>query len=120
MPVFFPLLLSPPPPSPPSPLHSLTVMSAPSAELTFTPGVEEHEDVLAAVVSCCRRRLGLGGAARRRQPVLAAHGAGWRVDGQLHLVAALLHNLGLPAFTLQRIHERNGGMGAFGDHGQGT
>lgn len=93
-------------------------MSAPSAKLTFTPRVEEHDDVLAAVVSCCR--LVLDGAAGHRQPILAAHGAGWRVDGQLHLVAVLLHNLGLPAFTLQRIHGQNGGVGAFGHRGQRT
>lgn len=86
--------------------------------LTFTPRVEEHDDVLAAVVSCCR--LPVDGAAGHRQPILATHGAGRWADGQLQLVAALLHNLGLPAFILQRIHKQNGGVGAFGHGGQRT
>lgn len=83
--------------SPPSLLNSSTAASAPSAKLTFTPRVEEHDDVLAAAVTC--RRLALDGAAGHCQPVEATDGAGRRVDRQLHLVAALLHDLGRPAFV---------------------
>lgn len=99
-------------------LNSSAAASAPSAKLTFTPRVEEHDDVLAAAVSC--RRLALHGAAGHRQPVEATHGAGRRVDRQLRLAAALLHNLGRPAFVLRGVHEEDGGVGAFGHRGQGT
>lgn len=104
--------------SPPALLNSLTAMSAPSAKLTCTPRVEEHDDVPAAAVSC--RRLVLDGATGHRQPVQATHGAGRRADRQLHLVAALLRDLGRPAFVLRRVHKQNGGVGAFGHGGQGT
>lgn len=93
-------------------------MSAPSAQLTFTPGVEEHDDVPAAAVSC--RGLVPVGAAGHRQPVQAAHGSGRRADRQLHLVAAPLRDLRRPALVLRRVHEQNGGVGAFGHGGQRT
>lgn len=89
-----------------------------AAKLTFAPRVEEHEDVLVAVVNgCC---LALCGASRHREPIQATHGTGWRVDGQLDFVAILFHDLGLPAFILQGIHPWNDDMSAFGHHGQRT
>lgn len=106
------------PVSAPLPCPRSTLPFTPAANLTFTPGVEEHDDVLAGVVS--GRRLGRRGGARRREPVQTAHCIGWGVDGQLDLVAALLYDLGLPAFILQVIYQRNDGMGAFGHRGQGT
>lgn len=93
-------------------------MSAPRAKLTFTPGVEEHDDVLATDVS--GRGLAPEGAAGHRQRVAAAHGAGGRLDGQLQRVAALLHDLGPPALVRQRVHQQNGGVGSLGDGGQRT
>ena len=86
-----------------------------AANLTFTPRVEEHDDVLAGVVSSCW--LALHGAARHRESVQAAYSGGWRVDGQLDRGAVLLDDLGLPAFILQLIHHWNDDMGAFGHHG---
>lgn len=86
--------------------------------LTFTPGVEEQDEVLVGVVSSCN--LVLYRAGHHSEPVQSNHSVGWRVDGQLDLVAVLLYDFGLPAFVLQVIHQWYDDMGAFRHQRQGT
>lgn len=86
--------------------------------LTFTPRVEEDDDVLAGVVNCwllVLRRL-----SRDSEAEQADHSGGRGVHGQLDLVAGLLCDLGLPAIVLQVLHQRNDDVGSFGHDRQGT
>ncbi len=75
-----------------------------SVSLTFTPGIEEHVNVFIMVMRGSFARLQtLRCDGQLVRPDNSSDGG---VDGQLDPADVLLHDLGLPAFILELVHQR--------------
>ena len=77
---------------------------------TFTPGVEQHVDVVSGVV--CGDELAVCAVRLHRELVSADDRRGWRINRQLYLSVVLFHNSSLPAAVLQVLHKRDDDMGS--------
>lgn len=77
---------------------------------TFTPGVEQHVDVICRVVGGNSPTVW---AVRFHCELITANdGCGWRIHGELSSVVDLFHNSSLPTIVLQVVHQRDDDMGS--------
>lgn len=75
---------------------------------TFTPGVEQHVDVISWVVS--GNGLAACASCFHCELISANDGCGWRIHWELNSVAVLFHNRSLPSVILQVCDQRNDDM----------
>ena len=71
--------------------------------LTFTPRVEQHDDVIACVLRWCGHALRT--ACHHGETESANQSSWWGVDAQLEPVPIVLHNLGLPLVICQLLDQ---------------